>query len=830
MMRPIAESRWRIYAGLALVSGGALALQVTFTRIFSLMIWHHFTYLVIGVALLGGGAAGTFLAVRQWPRELLVRRIGLLAALFSLCCLLNLIALRFVVVDPLRSAMLVQSLFGLAIYFACLFATFFTGGLTVAAIFSCWTEEAHRLYFADLLGAGVATIGVLAILQIFGGPGTIVLVAAVAACAGLLLGVELPRPLRWLAPALVAGQVALLGGLFISPMPLAVPESKELGWAMRATGNQPEYTRWNPVGRVDVMPQIVVKEPMIVGAVSSVYAPDGPGRPELPLKLVTIDGTSMTGMYEFDGSAQDLERFRFLDNAIISAVYQLELENPSSLKIGVGGGLDILLGRLYGAGKITAIELNPAIVELLTGPYADYTGRLAEHPSTELVVAEGRSFLTRSAEKYDIIQGIGLDNLAALSGGAYVLAESYIYTVESLEQSLGALTPNGVFSWTRDVNAPPREMLRLTGLAAEALRRMGVSDPGSHIAIVANESGINATLLVARAPFSAAQMGQLRGWAQANNFALLQDPLLRLDTVFAEYLYATDPRAFERAYAFHIFPVTDDNPFFYNYFKWENLHFNDAYEGRLNRFPIGNLILITMFTLALITAVIFIVLPLARYKRDGLQTPQALPVLAYFSLLGAGYIFVQIVLIQRFTLFIGYPIHATTTTIASMLAFSALGSLIGQRALRTNQHLRVVLGLIAALIVLYVVALPPIFTSLLRLPDLMRIGVSALLLAPLSLVMGMPFPTGLRQLGERAPAMVPWAWGMNGVFSVLGSVVVIIISMLSSFTVALTVGALCYACAAAVSLALWQVSLVRGEAPAADLAAAGTMRGSVSSD
>ncbi|WP_245863101.1 hypothetical protein [Candidatus Viridilinea mediisalina] len=805
-MQAITQHHLSKYVGLALVSGSILALQITFTRIFSLMIWHHFTYLVIGVALLGGGAAGTFLAVRQWDDETLRRRVGGLAFIFSVIVLLNLVAIRYVAIDPLRAAQLVQSIIGLIIYFTCLFATFFSGGLVVAAIFSRWAEQAHRLYFADMLGAGVATVGVLVILQIFSGPGTLALVAILAMLAAFLLGIEGNPKLRAALPLILVAQVGLLLLLVNRPLALPVPESKELGWAQRFQNSRPEFTRWDPVGRVDVMPEMVITDPMIVGAVSSAYEREG--APELPLRLVTIDGTSMTGMYAFDGSEADLERFRFLDHAVISAVYHLGLEEPSTLKIGVGGGLDILLARLYGASSITAIELNPSIVALLNGPYADYTGRIAEHPSTELIVAEGRSFLTRTDQQYDIIQGIGLDNLAALSGGAYVLAESYIYTVNSLEQSLNALSPNGVFSWTRDVNSPPREMLRLTGLAAEALRRMGVSEPGAHIAIVANESGQNATLLVSRSPFTAEQMSTLETWAVGNNFEPLQHPLVRLDTTFADYIYAPDPRAFERDYPFHIFPVTDDNPFFYNYFKWSNLHFDQAYEGRLNRFPIGNLILLTMFSMALLTAVIFIVVPLARYKRDGLRTSATLPVLIYFSLLGAGYIFVQIVLIQRFTLFIGYPIHAVTTTIASMLAFSALGSLLARSRIETAGQLRNVLLLVAVLIMVYIVALPPIFASLLRLSDPMRILTSVLLLAPLSMVMGMPFPTGLRRLGVQAPGLVPWAWGMNGVFSVLGSVLVIIISMLSSFTVALAVGALCYLSAAVVSMALWRV---RGE-------------------
>ena len=800
------------YLGLALVSGGVLALQITFTRIFSLMIWHHFTYLVIGVALLGGGAAGAFLAAHQWDGPTLKRRLGLLALSFSLAGLINLAAIRFVAIDPLRAAQLAWTVVGLAIYFACLFTTFFTGGLTIAAAFSGWSTSAHKLYFADMLGAGIATIGILAVIERLGGPASIVLIAVLGVVAAVLFGIELPRRRRWVLPVTVLGQLTLLIALLLHPLALPVPGSKELGWAMRAQGTGPEYTRWDPVGRVDVMPEIVITEPMIVGAVSSAYALEG--RPELPLRLVTIDGTSMTGMYRFDGSDEDLQRFRFLDHAVISAVYQLGIENPKTLKIGVGGGLDILLARLYGASAITAIELNPSIVELLTGPYADYTGRLAEHPGTRLIVAEGRSFLSRTEEQYDIIQGIGLDNLAALSGGAYVLAESYIYTVESLEQSFKALSPRGVFSWTRDVNTPPREMLRLTGLAAEALRRMGVERPGDHIAIVANESGQNATLLVSRAPFTAAQMDRLRAWAAANRFSMLQDPLVLLDNAFTHYLYADDPRAFERAYTFNIFPVTDDNPFFYNYFKWSNLHFNATYEGRLNRFPIGNLILLTLFTLSVATAILFIVTPLVRYKRDGLRTSSAMPVLTYFSLLGAGYIFVQIVLIQRFTLFIGYPVHAVTTTIASMLAFSALGSLLGRRILHGAHHLQMVLVLVAGLILAYMLALPLIFGALLRLSDLERIVASVLLMAPLGTVMGMPFPTGLRQLGARAPQLVPWAWGMNGVFSVVGSVVVILVSMVSGFTVALACGAVCYTLAATVCVPLWQTNVVYAHAPA----------------
>lgn len=663
-----------------------------------------------------------------------------------------------------------------------------------------------------MLGAGVATLAIVQVIQAIGGPATIVLTALLTLAGSLLFGVAPERRWRLGAAALGIGQIALLGWfLFGTPLHLPVPGSKELGWAQQHFDARPEYTRWNPVGRVDVLPTIQVKEPMIVGGISKVYlASDEFQRmPLYDLKLVTLDGTSMTGMYRFDGTDEDLQRFRFLDHAIISAPYQMGLKHDTALKIGVGGGLDILLARLYGVKQITAVELNADVVGLLEGPYREFSGNLAGHPSTRIVVAEGRSFLTRDATTYDLIQGIGLDNLAALSGGAYVLSESYIYTVNSFALILNGLNPQGVFAWMRNVDQPPREMLQITALAAEALRRRGVADPAAHIAIIANDTNTQATLLVSPSPFAPEAIARLRAWADANAFTLLHDPLRRLNTVYAEYLHAPDPRAFEEAYPFNIFPVTDDNPFFYNYFKWSHLTFDQAFTGKLNRFPIGNLILIVMSGFSLASAAAFIITPLWRHNRRGLQSPLARPMLVYFSALGIGYIFVQIVLIQRFTLFIGYPTSAITTTIFSMLLFSAMGSLLSRRLINSPARLRMVLLAVVAAIGMYIVALPPLFRALLHLPDVARMMLSVLIIAPLALLMGMPFPTGLRQLSAHGAELVPWAWGMNGVFSVVGSTLVIVISMASTFTIAMACAALFYGVAAAVAAGLYRQVEVR---------------------
>jgi hypothetical protein len=807
-------NRFRVYLGVALVSASILALQVIFTRIFSIMIWHHFTYLIVGVALLGGGAAGVFLAVRRWRHDVIKRRLGPLALAFSLSTLAMLAIIVFVHFDPLRFDDVLWTLVGLAIYFAGLFATFMLGGMVVAGAFSVWSYYAHRLYFADLLGAGVSTLGVIWVVHALSAPSAIILVALLAAVAALLFGVQ--ARWRWAAPMVMIGQSALLLFSVIQPIYLPTPESKPLHFALeKSNAIQPEYTRWNPVGRVDVTPKTVVEEPMIVGGISRRYVGAALAGEEYALNFVTLDGTSMTGLYEFDG---DLNRFDFLRHAIISAPYILSEEAPATLLVGVGGGIDILLARLYDARRIVAIDLNSDMIDLVTKRYAEFTGNLASGV-TDVLTAEGRSFLTSTDERFDVIQGIGLDNIAALNTGAYVLSESYLYTVEAFELALNRLTPQGVFSWTRAATDPPIETLRLVGLAAEALRKRGVADPAAHIVVVENDTNTAINLLVSPSPFTMAQIERLQQWVSDNDFEILHEPFTVRDTAYAAYLTTADPRAFEQNYPFNIYPVTDDHPFYYSYFKWDRLLEGGARSGNLSaRVPMGNIILLAMLGFTLLATVVFVVFPLWRNQRAGLTTPNAGKMLTYFSALGLAYMFVQIVLIQRFTLFIGYPTFAITTTIFSMLAFSACGSLAGQRWFRVQTRLSLMILVVSALILLYVFALPPIFLALLGLPDVARVAVSVLLIAPLAFFMGMPFPTGIREVGLQAPQLVPWAWGMNGVFSVLGSTAVIILSMAANFTVSLAAAALFYGVAALVAPALSQTRIEEAYAPAYSVA------------
>ncbi len=794
------------YIGLFLVSASLLLLQVTFTRIFSIMIWYHFAYLIIGIALLGGGAAGTFLLVRQWSSETISKRLSLLSLLLSLSIVLSLLVINVVRFDPLSNdSPLLANVGGLASYFSIIFLIYFLGGLIVAGIFRRWADDAHRLYFSDLLGAGLSSLLALWLIQVFSGPGAVILAAVLALIASTIFWNANSSISKGISVILIVGELILLIFLVFNPIYLPVPQSKELGRLLSLVGTEKsELSIWNPVARVDVLPTFESEVPWILGGISSAYVPQRDYRYQQ--KFVTLDGTSMTVLFRFD---DDLSPYEFLDYTIISAPYKLSPSAPRVLNIGVGGGLDIILAKKYGAKHITAVELNSDVVELIKHTYSDFVGDLAADPNIDIVVAEGRNFLIHTTEQYDIIQGIGLDNFAALNGGAYVLSESYLYTVDAVEVALNRLSPNGIFAWTRTVYTPPREMLRLMGVAAEALRREGVLDPGKHIAIVANEDGQYATLLVSKQPFTEQALQEFREWVARNHFTMLHDPLRPLDTVYFEYLTSPSPRAFEAAYPFNIFPVTDDNPFFYNYFKWTNLVFMFDSGGDVNlRFPLGNLVILVMLIFSSITAVIFIFYPLLKYRRGGLEIPNAVPMLTYFALLGLAYIMIEVVLIQRFTLFIGYPSRAIAVTIFGMLVFSALGSLTAQKLVVSLRGLRVMLILLVALLAVYLVGLSPLLERLLGLPEQVRIWLGILILAPLGMCMGIPYPTGLYQLSARAQDLIPWAWGVNGVFSVLGSVLVILISMQTSFTVAFGVATLFYLLAYVVSPYLWKTRLV----------------------
>jgi hypothetical protein len=513
-------------------------------------------------------------------------------------------------------------------------------------------------------------------------------------------------------------------------------------------------------------------------------------------RYIAHDGTAEAAMYRYGGRSEELA---FFDWNIASAPYRI-LRDPEVLVIGLGGGFDILAGIRGGARRIVAVELDPITVDVLRDHSRDFSGALLDRPEVSAVVAEGRSFLRNRGEPYDLIQLTGVDTLAALSSGAYVLAESYLYTVEAMRDYLSRLSDDGVLSFLiGDFHWASREArfsLRHVANFTAAARELGWSDPASRVAVIAspNPRGLMMLeMLFKRTPFTPEEALSLREYAAARGFELWALPGVRTGSPL-ELLLAGNEAQRERllrAYPLDVRETRDDRPFFFHFYRWRDLLGVSARDIDLGHAgATGQLVLVALLLFSLVAGVVFILVPLLVSRRIALATRGSLRFATYFAFVGAGFMLLEISFIQRFVLFLGHPTYAIATTLAALLVFTGLGSFFSGRSDRPPRALLLpALGALAAIALAYTTWLPGLFQSLLGSATPVRVAVAVALLAPLGLALGVFFPSGLREVGHHHPDLVPWAWGVNGGASVVGSVLAMVLAITVGFP-AVALGAL----------------------------------------
>ncbi len=789
----------RTYLGVALTSGAAIAAQVAFTRVFAISLWHHFAYLVIGIALLGFGAAGSYLTSRGGAlcdgdgsaAEALSRR----AAIASLASFGAVVALATVRTNALALFQDPSVSAALAIIVTLTAIPFFGAGVVIGTALAVHERHEGSIYAADLAGAGGGAVGVAFALHGTAAPRVLFACAALLALAGLTFSIAASaRAKRRAALALVlpALATAVYGKdeMWVRPAP-----AKEINVVHFPDVGAPtiEYRAWTPQGRIDVT-RPYDSLPMLGG--------DVPFASTRRIRAVMQDGAAPTALYEMPEHPADLGFFPF---ATTAAVWEMKgraahrgpppADGPSVLVIGFGGGVDGMMALAYGARKVTGVDINPAILRLHQR-YRDFTGGLAERPGIELVNAEGRAFLRSTDERFDVIQLSGVDTFTALAAGAYTVAEAYVYTLEAFEDFARRLAPGGCLQMSRLVLEPPRETLRLAGTAAEALRRLGDPTPQRRIAII--RGTFWASLIVCERAIDADEMLRLNTWARARGFPVVFDPLAPPDNPFTRLLTSAGPEreAYVKGYPYRIDPATDEAPFFFDYYKWRNVGSvltparKSEHPYAMN-VPIGHgLMLLTLLVTTLLGA-IGIVRPL---RTLGASTRAARSDLVYFAGLGVAFLFVEAALIQRLTFVLGHPTHAMTVVLGALLVASGLGSAVSGRVGRSSAWPAVRWVLVAAL-------LGAAAASWTVLPKLVSLGfgervlASLALVVPLGFVMGMPFPIGLSRIRASSTALVPWAFGVNAFFTVIASSVAPIIAMQLGFSTLIVLAAACYAVA-----------------------------------
>lgn len=896
-------------AGIFFLGLSVILFEIALTRVFAIMMWHHFTYMVISIGLLGFGASGSIMTATRLgekagsPSRLLV----LVSLAYGVSVMFAFCFATLVRIDSLAIWQQKENFLALFFVYLIIGVPFLLGGMGIGLALTRLVSHVNKLYFGDLVGSAVGAGASVLLMKNFGSSAAVMMAGFAGLIAAFCFSLGAPR--RYLivsVPGLLLGAVvaiAFAGGapsLGIGAANWRVPYApgKEAGVAEillqrlaaegGLPGQSPELRKlYSATAEVQVGASIPAP-PMIGGDQGRIDQRLVESRP------VGQDGTAPTSLIK---GAANIGDFPFLDDTQAASAYVARkaagLPEPKVMVIGVGGGIDVMVALANGASHVTAVELNTAMIDMVTVHYDDYLGglfRKGAHPLADridLINSEGRAWLRSHDTKYDVIQMSGVDSYTALSTGAYTLSESYLYTTGAVRDFWEHLNDGGIVNWSRFIeNAPtkPRETLRLANIACTALRELGVPDSHRNVAVFQGTGW--ASTMVKKGPFLPVEVAALRAFAlkqgfvglvydplapagqpqlEASHFAQLRGdfaasmakvggfpaeaaasdavveglqqaapriangelpapavlpPSLRgagiedravavllatRDRIVATGAYLADAMldfavvvrgspaerdAFLAAYPYDVSPATDDKPFFFNYYRWSSL-FGGGKQRSLDPkeftyhtdFPVGHMILLASMLQIMLLAAMLILLPLRKLAHEGLRTPGAMRYFAYFGALGLGFMLIEIALMQKLVIFLGHPTYALSVVLTSLLASAGVGSLLSGRIVVVEQrHLRNILIAILAIVLMNVLAVNYLLPAMLGQSLEVRIGVVIALLVPTGLVLGMPFPTGMRIVEAQCPHLLPWGWAVNAFFSVFGSIFCIVLSMGIGFT------------------------------------------------
>ncbi len=775
----------KYYLGIALISAATLLLEITLLRLFAVQQFYHFAFMAVSLALLGAGASGSVLSVTR-------RRLAplTLCLSFGLTTVSAYLVINFLPFDSFSIAWDGRQLFLLALYFLAAAVPFLFAGLLVGEALT--SDASHRVYAANLIGSAAGSLGSLAVLSALGGERAVIFTAALGAGAGLFFSDRR----RWLKGA-VSGLILVSSiSLWQLPAPFAQQLSpyKTLPILSQALDSRHLLTRSDATARIDVIESSTIHTMPGLSLVSPVSLPQQAG--------LLIDGDNLMPVTNLSPEAK--EAAVLVDHLPLGLAYRLRPKGET-LIVEAGTGLDVLLALAAGAEQVTAVEDNPLILQTMRQEMADYTSRLYEHPRLTLINQSGRVYVRQpEIGTYTLVVIALTDTHRPVTSGAYSLTENYLYSVEAMNDFLHILDDQGVLLVTRWLQTPPSESGRLFGTMARALRASG-RDPATHL--LAFRTLRTITVLASARPLSPAEIESSQAFLRQRGYDAVYFPGVHLDdvnqvNVLPEPAYYSlmqdilnDSEATYEASRFDIRPPTDNRPFFFHFFKWRQTPEILASLG-LTWQPFGGsgfFVLVALLLLVAVAAAVFIIGPVWwSQKDDQAFATSPLPywrlrVFAYFAALGLAFLFVEIPLAQRFILVLGQPVTALAVVIFTILLFSGLGSLTSPR-----WRLSWGLGILIILIGLYPLVLTPLTNLFLRWPEAGRIGLTIITLAPLGYFMGLPFAGGLRLIAYYDTALVPWAWAINGCFSVISAVLAVIVALSWGFAVVLWLGAVAY--------------------------------------
>lgn len=770
----------RIYLSVFLVSVSVIAYQILLIKLYSINYWYHFAYLIISMAMLGFGVSGTFIALFKRfsiHNTSAILFYSPLVAFFTVW--LNLYLSRIIEFNPIMIVWDRKEAIKLTMLSFSLFMPFFFAALTIGLSFFQYTKEIHKLYFFNMIGSGLGSLIILLGFLHMRPYEMLSLVSVFLICAGLCIPGVGKR--KVLAVSCLVLMVPFYGFL-IRGMPVEMSDFKDQKQMEKMRGSGKELEIFGAMGLLTVIDGSAIH-----------FMPDLSLKSDHVLprqKAMFIDGNIVGPITSYGGNRSKLD---FMDWRSSSLSYQL-LKNPDVLVLGAGTGTEILNAYYHEAKSISVIEINPDIVNTLKGYYGKFSGNVYALPYLKVLIDEGRGYLENTAASYDLIQISLLDSMTSSAGGMYSISENYLLTKEAMISCLKRLKPQGILSISSWVRNPPRDVIKLMATVIEAMENIKQHAPAMSLVVI--RSWQTATILVKNGEYNSVQIEAVKDYCRERLFDIVYYPgVKRSETnIYNElendYFYTAaiqllspEREIFYDNFPFYIKPASDNMPYFSHFFKIDLLK-QYIYSSNQSIIPFmdWNYILVWMSLVVMaVFGFIFIVAPICIVKRKYKKTAS---VFAYFGGLGLAYMLMEISILQQFMLYLHHPIYSVSLVVGSFLFYSGIGSWLAaaRKEVRNKETFIFVVILIAAGIV--------IITSTAWLPHAIagaslpaRLLVCSLLIAPLALIMGMPFPSGLSILSQKMKDMIPWAWGANCLFSVAGGSLAILMAIEWGFKV-----------------------------------------------
>lgn len=773
----------RINVAIGLISAAIIAFQLILMQILSYVQWYHFAYMIISIALLGFGAAGTFLTIFQQKLEknyytlfpfLLIVTAILIPVVVGIA---NSEAVRF---DSLLIFQDSRHIGKLILTYFIFFLPFLTGALAIGMSFSKFADQIGKIYFSNLIGSGIGGIIAIFFMQWIIPEQQSFAVAILAFLGGI---VSLPKNKKSLIRIIVPLSTLILIILFFYPPRLTPSEYKDISKTMLLPDAKVEYQKSTPHGFVEIVSSPILR---YAPGVSLAY------RDSFPIRKVVFNNGNWMGCL----LPQPLEanETNILDYTPQALPYHID-NIKNALIINAGTGENVLLALSHQVARITANETNPEIFNILR---QSFEGFYQVQPYQTMP----RTLLTPDTNKYDLIE---LPIIGSFFGnsGLNAVEPRYELTIEALREMWNKLSEKGMISLSCWMDYPVRNAYRLLATISLLLDENDIAHPPHHV--VAIRSWCAITFLVKKSPFKRDEINKVRLFCENRMFDPLVLPekqeierdkynILQDTTFFThiDQLLSHEKETLIRQYPYRIHPTTDDRPFFFQFVRFKQIPqlISSIREKNFPFLDIGYVLIILTFVQIVLIAAIFILLPLSFRPWKSRNKKW---VLMYFSGLGLAYMFLEMVFIQHFTFYFGEPTYAASATLGILLFTSGLGSYYSGKS-QNNKKMRLAIPLvIAAILVLYAFVLSPILTATIGIALPLKITIAVVLLGTLGFFLGMPFPIGIDYLSGKNTDDIPWAWALNGYFSVISTVLATIISVELGYLLLLSMAAFIYA-------------------------------------